>query len=131
MNKFLGIGRLTKAPETRNGGDTAVTSFTLAIDRRIKGKDGVDADFLNFVAFGKTAEFVEKWLSKGIKVAVEGRAQNHNYTDKNGVKRYEIHFVAEQVEFVESKRETQTSPAQDSSFVDIPDDVDDSELPFV
>lgn len=136
MNKFIGIGRLTRDPEIRSAGDTKVASFSVAFDRRVKGKDGVEADFLNFTAFGKLAEFVEKWLTKGIKVAVEGRAQNHNYTDKNGVKRYEVQFVADQIEFVESKgagtaaNQGAKPVAQDDSFIAAPDDVDEGELPF-
>lgn len=126
MNKFIAIGRLTRDPEIRAAGETKLASFSLAVDRRFKGQDGVDADFFNFTAFGKLAEFVEKWLTKGIKVLVEGRAQNHNYTDKNGVKRYEIQFVAESIEFVESKK---TEATTESAFMDIPDDADE-ELPF-
>ena len=133
MNKFIGIGRLTKDPEIRTAGDTKLASFSLAIDRRFKAQDGVEADFLNFTAFGKQAEFAEKWLTKGIKIAVEGRAQNHNYTDKNGVKRYEIQFIAEQMQFVESKRDAAAAPspvAQDTDFISVPDDAEDEELPW-
>lgn len=132
MNKFIAIGRLTKDPEIRTAKDTQVASFTLAVDKRIKSQDGPSADFFNFTAFGKLAEFAEKWLTKGIKVAVEGRAENHNYTDKNGVKRYEIQFVADHIEFVESKKaDAAPGPvAQDSSFIAVPDDVDDGELPW-
>lgn len=133
MNRFIGIGRLTKDPEIRNAGETMAASFTLAIDRRFKAKDGVEADFLNFTAFGKLAEFAQKWLTKGIKIAVEARAQNHNYTDKNGVKRYEIQFVADSIQFVESKRDAAAAPspvAQDTDFISVPDDVEDEELPW-
>lgn len=126
MNKFIAIGRLTRDPEIRAAGETKLASFSLAVDRRFKGQDGVDADFFNFAAFGKLAEFAEKWLTKGIKVLVEGRAQNHNYTDKNGVKRYEVQFVAESIEFVESKK---TEATTENAFMDIPDDADE-ELPF-
>lgn len=126
MNTCIFIGRLTRDPEIRNAGETKVASFSLAVDRRIKSKDGVEADFFNFSAFGKSADFAQNWLNKGMKVAIEARAENHNYTDKNGVKRYEVQFVAEKIEFAESKK---TETTTDNGFMDIPEDSDE-ELPF-
>lgn len=134
MNKCIFMGRLTRDPEIVNSGETKIGRFSLAVDRRFKGNDGIDADFFNMTAFGKLAGFVESWLTKGTKIVVECRAQNHNYTDKNNVKRYEMQFIADSIEFAESRRADQTaspSPvAQDNSFIAVPDDVDDDELPF-
>lgn len=133
MNTCIFIGRLTRDPEIKNIGDTKIASFSLAVDRRVKSKDGVEADFFNITAFGKSADFAQNWLNKGIKIAVEARAQNHNYTDKNGVKRYEVQFVADSIQFVESKRDAAAAPApvaQDDSFIAVPDDAEDELLPF-
>lgn len=133
MNTCIFIGRLTRDPEIKNVGDTKIASFSLAVDRRVKSKDGTEADFFNFSAFGKSADFAQNWLNKGMKVAIEARAENHNYTDKNGVKRYEVQFVAEKIEFAESKRAEAAAPApvaQDDSFIAVPDDVEDELLPF-
>ena len=107
MNKVTLIGRLTKDPEIRysSGTQTAVARFSLAIDRGRKA-NGEDAgtDFPNIVAFGKTAELVEKYVVKGQQLAVEGRIQTGSY-ERDGVKRYTTDIVAERVEFL-SKRES-------------------------
>lgn len=133
MNTCIFIGRLTRDPEIRSAGDTKVASFALAVDRRIKSKDGVEADFFNITAFGKSADFAQNWLNKGMKIAITARAENHNYTDKNGVKRYEVQFVAEKIEFAESKKAEAAAPspvAQDTDFISVPDDVEDEEVPW-
>lgn len=133
MNTCIFIGRLTKDPEIRAAGETKVASFTLAVDRRVKSQNGTEADFFNITAFGKSADFAQNWLNKGMKIALTARAENHNYTDKNGVKRYEVQFVAEKIEFAESKRSEAAAPApvaQDTDFISVPDDVDDEELPW-
>lgn len=104
MNKAILIGRLTRDPETRygkNGESSNCSRFTLAVDRRAKDSD---ADFIPVVTFGKTAEFVEKYLTKGMKVSVFGRIQTGNYTDKKGETRYTTDVIAEEVEFCESKK---------------------------
>ena len=138
MNKFVLMGRLTRDPEVRMSGDTAVARFSLAVDRRFK-KDGEQtADFINCVAFGKTGEFIEKYGRKGTKFVVEGRIQTCSYTNKDGQKVYTTDVVVEQVEFAESKasadgnttNNTANSNAPtDTSFMDIPDGIDE-ELPF-
>ena len=138
MNKVILMGRLTRDPEVRMSGDTAVARFSLAIDRRFK-KDGEQtADFINCVAFGKTGEFIEKYGRKGTKFVVEGRIQTGSYTNKDGQKVYTTDVVVEQVEFAESKssadgnttNNTANSNAPtDTSFMDIPDSIDE-ELPF-
>ena len=138
MNKCVLMGRLTRDPEVRMSGDTAVARFSLAVDRRFK-KDGEQtADFINCVAFGKTGEFIEKYGRKGTKFVVEGRIQTGSYTNKDGQKVYTTDVVVEQVEFAESKtsadgnttNNTANSNAPtDTSFMDIPDSIDE-ELPF-
>lgn len=138
MNKCVLMGRLTRNPEVRMSGDTAVARFSLAVDRRFK-KDGEQtADFINCVAFGKTGEFIEKYGRKGTKFVVEGRIQTGSYTNKDGQKVYTTDVVVEQVEFAESKssadgnttNNTANSNAPtDTSFMDIPDSIDE-ELPF-
>lgn len=138
MNKVILMGRLTRDPEVRMSGDTAVARFSLAVDRRFK-KDGEQtADFISCVAFGKTGEFIEKYGRKGTKFVVEGRIQTGSYTNKDGQKVYTTDVVVEQVEFAESKssadgnttNNTANSNAPtDTSFMDIPDSIDE-ELPF-
>ena len=138
MNKCVLMGRLTRDPEVRMSGDTAVARFSLAVDRRFK-KDGEQtADFINCVAFGKTGEFIEKYGRKGIKFVVEGRIQTGSYTNKDGQKVYTTDVVVEQVEFAESKASADGNTANntansnaptDTSFMDIPDSIDE-ELPF-
>lgn len=98
MNKVIEIGRLAKDPEVRQG-NTLVARFTLAVDRR---GDGVD--FINCVAFGKTAEFLEKYFKKGMRLAIEGRIQTGSYKNKEGKTVYTTDVVAEHAEFVESKK---------------------------
>ena len=89
MNKVFMMGRLTKDPEVRYNGDKAVARYSIAVDRRFK-KD--EADFFNCVSFGKQAEFVEKYLTKGTKVVLNGRLQNDTYTNKNGEKAYSMNY---------------------------------------
>lgn len=135
MNKTILVGRLTKDPDvryTQGQNATAVARFTLAVDRRYKTDGGQSADFISCVAFGKTAEFIEKYFYKGVKMALDGRMQTGSYTDKDGVKRYTTDVVAESVEFAESKRTdgTQTTGEQPAGdWVSIPENVD-VELPF-
>ncbi len=123
----------------------AIARFNLAVDRRFKRSgDDQTADFIGCIAFGKTAEFVEKYLRKGTKVALEGRIQTGSYTNKNGDKVYTTDVVVEQIEFAESKQGgngSGSAPAQqaqqpaandfpaDDGFMNIPDGIDE-ELPF-
>lgn len=105
MNKVVLMGRLTRDPEIRysageNG--TAIAHYTLAVDRRFRREDQ-QADFISCVAFGKGAEFAEKYLQKGIKIAVTGRIQTGSYTNREGVKVYTTDVVVEEQEFAESK----------------------------
>ena len=132
MNKFNGIGRLTRDPDIRYANtpnvQTCVARYTLAIDRR--GKDA-GADFISCVAFGKSGEFVEKYLHKGMKIAVSGRIQTGSYT-KEGQKFYTTDVIVEEHYFVESRNTAEPAPsaADADGFMEIPDGVTDEGLPF-
>jgi single-strand DNA-binding protein len=149
MNKVLLMGRLTRDAEIRySQGDasTAVARFSLAVDRRVRrdanNGDAPTADFINCVAFGRTAEFLERFGRKGTKFVAEGRIQTGSYTNKDGQKVYTTDVVVENVEFAESKSQSESSnsgfaPADRPSpsgaagdgFMNIPDGIDE-ELPF-
>jgi single-strand DNA-binding protein len=143
MNKSILVGRLTRDPEVRySQGENAnvVARFTIAVNRRFKNNEGnYDADFINCVAFGKSAEFIEKYFKKGMAIGITGRIQTGNYTNKDGVKVYTTDVVVEEAEFVESKNSggssassnvptNNNSPSADG-FMNIPDGIDE-ELPF-
>ena len=149
MNKVLLMGRLTRDPEVRysqgnNGDQMAIARYTLAVDRRYSRKDGdQNADFINCVAFGKQGEFTEKYLKKGTKIAVVGRIQTGQYTNKDGQKIYTTDVVIEEQEFAESKGNASTesnsaTPApptlpapgsDDEGFMVIPNNIYE-DLPF-
>lgn len=117
MNHIVLIGRNARDPEVRvSQSGKSVARFTLAVDRRFSK----ETDFLSCVAFGKTAEFLEKYTKKGTKIAVEGRLETGSY-EKDGVKHYTTTVVVENVEFAESKQTEQTN-----DFSDV-----ESELPFL
>lgn len=128
MNKWIGMGRLTKDPEVRTSGESIIARYTLAIDRRFSKDE--QADFINIVCFGKSAEFAEKYFKKGMKVLVTGRIQTGSY-EKDGQKIYTTDIVAEDQEFTESKNASNNSaPAsKDEDFMDIPKSVAD-DMPF-
>lgn len=138
MNKCTLVGRLTKDPEIRySQGEnaTATARFSVAVNRRFKNAEGnYDADFINCVAFGKTAEFLEKYFKKGMAIGLTGHIQTGSYTNKDGQKVYTTDVIVEETEFVESKnassnttKDTSTYSAPTSSVV--VDDDDDS-FPF-
>ena len=136
MNKVIEIGRLTKDPEIRysqGASSTCVARYTLAVDRKFKQEGQPNADFINCIAFGKLGEFAEKYLHKGIKIAVTGRIQTGSYTNKDGQKVYTTDVVVEEQEFCESKSQSNSQPqptqSNDNSWMNIPDGVEDS-LPF-
>jgi len=152
MNKVILIGRLTRDPEVRysqssnSSGESsmAIARYTLAVDRRFSrsGSDENTADFIGCVAFGKTGEFVEKYLRKGTKIAVTGRIQTGSYTNKDGVKVYTTDVVVDDHEFCESKNASgggdnnysggnigRPEPSSSDGFMNIPDGIDE-ELPF-
>lgn len=136
MNKVILIGRLTREPEVRySQGEnaSAVARYTLAVDRRFKREGDATADFISCVCFGKLAEFAEKYLHQGVKIAVTGRIQTGSYTNKDGVKVYTTDVVVEEQEFAESKKSqgygmSEEGPAGDG-FMNVPDGIDE-ELPF-
>lgn len=137
MNRVVLIGRLTKEPDVRQTQQgMCVARYYLAVDRRFKRDGEPDADFLNCVAFGKAGEFAEKWLHKGMKIAVTGRIQTGSYTNKDGFKVYTTDIIVDDQEFCESKGaaepslEEQTPEKEDDGFVDVPDFLDDQDLPF-
>ena len=106
MNKVILMGRLTRDPEIRfaQGSDSmAVARFTVAVDRRFRRDNETTADFISCVAFGRTAEFFEKYIHQGTKVCLEGRIQTGSYTRQDGTKVYTTDVVVENAEFAESK----------------------------
>lgn len=139
MNKVILMGRLTRDPEVRymqNENSTAVARYSLAVPRKYK-TDGQDCDFINCVAFGKNGEFAEKYLRKGIKIAVVGRIQTGSYANRDGQKVYTADVIVEEQEFCESKNASQQnesrpqpmSQTDSDGFMNIPDGIDE-ELPF-
>ena len=164
MNKVILMGRLTRDPEIRySSGDNsmAIARFSIAVDRRFRRQgENSEADFFNCTAFGRQAEFVEKYLHQGTKILLSGRIQNDNYTNREGQRVFSVQIIAEEIEFAESKnaqgggqggyapRQQSNNAAQGGSynapvnpnpaqaapvgdgFMNIPDGVDDEELPF-
>ena len=150
MNKVILMGRLTRDPEVRysNGDNSmAIARYSLAVDRRgRRDENGQNTDFINCVAFGRSAEFAEKYLHKGIKILITGRIQTGSYTNRDGQKVYTTDVVVEEQEFAESKNAAGSSDggqyqqqgnrngcgrvaADSNGFMEIPDGMDD-ELPF-
>lgn len=129
MNKFIAMGRLTRDPEVRNGSGTTVARYSLAVDRKYKNDGEPTADFFNCVAFGKGAEFAEKYLRQGTKIVASGRLEQDNYTDKNGNKQYSWKFIVEEQEFAESKNASQKTEDK-PKYVDVADGIEE-DLPFI
>lgn len=134
MNKFSGVGRITRDITVIYAGELAIAKSSIAINRKFKRDGEPDADFINFVAFGKVAELIEKYTSKGSKVGIVGRIQTGNYTNKDGVKVYTTDIVVEEIDFLDSKAsvdngEKATHATGKESFMDIPQTELDS-LPF-
>ena len=137
MNKVIIIGRFTRDPEIKySTGEnaTATARFSLAVNRRFKNKEGnYDADFINCVAFGKTAEFIEKYFTKGMAIGITGRIQTGSYTNKEGQKIYTADVVVEETEFVESKNKGTSDNVPNNnanSNSDFEETVSDDEMPF-
>ena len=106
MNKIILMGRLTRDPEVRYSqgeNSLAIARFSLAVNRTFKRQGDPEADFFNCTAFGRQAEFAEKYLKQGTKILLSGRVQNDNYTNKEGQKVYSVQIIAEEIEFAESK----------------------------
>ncbi len=153
MNRVILMGRLTREPDIRySQGESqmAIARYTLAVDRRVRrsqdgGQDQQTADFIGCVAFGRSAEFAEKYLHQGTKIVVEGRIQTGSYTNKEGQKVYTTDVVVDNQEFAESKNASsgnggsysanrsygqQSGGAVGDGFMNIPDGVEDEGLPF-
>lgn len=128
MNCVVLIGRLTKDPEVRyiSESQTAVATFTLAVDRPTKQGQEKKADFPRVTVFGRQAENCEKYLAKGRRVGIQGRIQTGSYTDKNGQTVYTTDVVAERVEFLEKGEKPESNNDIPSGFRA----VEDEEIPF-
>lgn len=134
MNKVILVGRLARDPEVRYPQDNekaAVGRYTIAVDRRFKRDNEPTADFISCVAFGRTAEFAEKFFRRGMRVSISGRIQTGSYTNKDGVKVYTTDIVVEEQEFAENKGESNQNRQQEDNdgFMTIPDGIEE-ELPF-
>ena len=147
MNKVILMGRLTSDPKmdwTRSEDSKQYATYTLAVNRRFKKNGQADTDFINCVAFGRTAEFLERFGRKGTKFVLEGRIQTGSYTNREGQKVYTTDVVVEEQEFAESRAEAEANrasfqrqsapspaPSADAGdgFMNIPDGIDE-ELPF-
>lgn len=142
FNLVVLTGRLTADPElktTQSG--ISVTSFSIAVDRRYRAGEERQTDFINVVAWRQSAEFVAKYFKKGNMIGIEGSIQTRKYTDKNGNNRTAFEVVANNVQFVESKRDSAPSAVEDNApaasfsnagandFADLGDIADD-DLPF-
>lgn len=120
MNRVVLIGRLTKDPELRftPGSGKAVTTFTLAVDRRFKSQGQPEADFIPIVVWGKQAENVANYMSKGKLVGIGGRIQTRSYEAKDGTRRYVTEVVADEVQFLEWGNSNRTSTSDSQSYTD-------------
>ena len=150
MNKVILMGRLTRDPDVRySAGENAlaIARYTLAVDRRFRRDSEATADFISCVAFGRVAEFAERYFHQGIRIVVSGRIQTGSYTNREGQKVYTTEVVVEEQEFAESKSASDQyaashpsapapsaaaptpSAASADGFMNIPDGIDE-ELPF-
>ena len=131
---------------SQNGNSLAIARFSLAVNRRFARQGETDVDFFNCTAFGKTAEFVEKYFKQGSRMLLTGRIQNDNYTNRNGEKVYSVRIIAEEIEFAERKSAADSFTGSNSGFdggnmapepasaagddfMNIPDGIDET-LPF-
>ena len=147
MNKVVLMGRLTRDPDIRTSqGEKATTiaRYTLAVNRRVTKEGEASADFISCVVFGKGAEFAEKYLHQGSRIALSGRIQTGSYTNREGQKVYTTDVVVEEQEFAESKATAsqnggnagnqgtgqQPAAVDGDGFMEIPDGVEDEGLPF-
>lgn len=149
MNKVILMGNLTRDPKIRYSqgeNSLAIARFSIAVNRRFARQGDTDVDFFNCTAFGRQAEFVEKYFHQGSRMLLSGRVQNDNYTNKNGEKVYSVQIIAEEVEFAERKSTAdanaaaggqggfgggapQPNAAANDDFMNIPDGIEDG-LPF-
>lgn len=134
MNTVNLMGRITRDPETRysqSAEPIAVTRFSVAVNRKYKKDGEQEADFINCVAFRKTAEIIEKYFTKGKMIGIVGRIQTGSYTDKQGNKRNSTDVVVEEVCFCGDKEDRTTNTQQDSDdFYSAETGINDDDLPF-
>lgn len=136
LNRVVLVGRLTKDPDLRytpNG--VAVANFTLAVNRPFNSQGGQDADFLNCVAWRKTAENLANFMRKGSQVGVDGRLQSRSFDNSEGKRVFVTEVVADSVQFLESKGGgnsggQQTQDQSGATHVGNPVDISDDDLPF-
>ena len=138
MNHVVLIGRLVRDPEIRySQGEKpmAIAKYTLAVDRKYKRENEPTADFIRCIAFGKNAEFAEKYMTQGRKFAVEGSIQTGSYQNKDGQTVYTTDIIVNSQDFCDSKQEgsrfTGGASSDSDGFMSIPDNVEDEGLPFV
>lgn len=125
MNKVILMGRLTRDPDiryTQGNEPMAIARYTLAVDRKVRKENEANADFISCVAFGKNAEFAERYLRQGTKIVVEGRIQTGSYTNKDGQKIYTTDVVVESTEFAESKSSGSSTEGSTRSYMAPPSD---------
>ena len=135
MNKVCLIGRLTKDIELKTTqSNVKVANFTLAVNRRfVKEGQEQTADFINIIAWGKTAEFCDKYFGKGQQIGISGRIQTRTWDDDEGKKHYVTEVVAEEVDFADGKKEKKEEPVSDMQFENTVTDFEQiakEELPF-
>ena len=145
MNKIILMGRLTRDPDIRvttAENTMTIARYTLAVDRRTRKTDTNEptADFISCVAFGKAAEFIEKYFHQGMRVLITGRIQTGSYTNKDGQKVYTTDVIVEEQEFADGKAAGQTSSANtpvprpeltaEDGFMQLPVGIDDDGIPF-
>ena len=140
MNSLVFMGRLTADPEVRyttGENATCISNFNLAVDKKYKKKNDPDAptaDFFRITAMGKLGEFAEKYLHKGTKIVMSGRVENNNYVNKDGVKVYGFQFIAENIEFAESKKAAEANGVNTDNVINADfmktDESINGDLPF-
>ena len=120
MNKVMLVGRLTRDPEMRTStSGMQIASFSLAVNRNFRNKEGnIEADFINVVVFGKQAENIGKYITKGQMLGVEGRIQTRSYDAQDGTKRYVTEVISENVEFLSSKNSSNSGSNPVNAYVD-------------
>lgn len=134
INRAIIVGRITKDPDLRKTqSGVSVVSFTIACNRRVQSQ-GQDADFINCVAWNKTADFMTQYVKKGALLGVEGRIQTRNYDDKDGKRVYITEVVADSVQFLESKKAAESggneATLQNNECADYAAEIETDDLPF-
>ena len=140
MNQIILLGNMTRNPEiTINQKGKKFAKYDIAVNRSFKSGNGPETDYFHCISFGKQADFLEKYFQKGSRILIVGRAQNNNYTNKNGEKVYSYQVITEKVEFGDTKRATpiEATPAGEpqasnvtEDFTNIEEMVGNSEMPF-